>query len=1298
MLKPTAINVFSVNEAKEVSPIMMTDVPDLPHPHSMALKANLSADGQDLAIELVHQKGTGPTRRRASFRFDAMRGDMVVGPAKGNASGDHPPFNPMARRFMGLQGGGSLTAMTSADAPDGFPILRAGPAFVVTTLNQFYGKPLAAPFFVTDTTSSYFVDCKPASTTVYKTIDAPAAAAPGMTAKSTLSAVALQTSLTLASTAAAAKPWIRAEARSANYASNALTQSWAEAATPSAAEKMGLSKALGPQLSLGLQPVSATTVSTTFTPFFHPFVETFTVAIHKHGLDRLFSLDIQGSNLKGANPFNERYNPDPNQVTNSLLVEAVDFGVGTPFGVHNYELFLHLPLMLQALHVQNNRADLGLPWGARVCDLLGVETDPAEAWNFLPFREETDTPSFGELLDALASGPDDSRRQQALAQIESSQLFPFQPFRIARLRPDAMKKYAFLQVFNARFALADQHFARYTPEDVSFSLLEYLVLDAGLGRTLEVLPPAQPVPAKSYAELRPHLDEAGDAVLTVETKLGALAALGAPVAPGSGQSVNLRLAASRYFCVPPNKKLLELWERIDDRLHKIRNGLTIDGVRRPLGLFGPKIDPALMVLAAAAGGDLNIAANEAGGKERPNYRFPVLLRMAKERAERLIAINNSLLQTLKEANVEHLQAMRARHEGEMMMFIGEARQLQIEEAEQALVALAAQRAAIMVRWRHFRQQLGFDDLAEPATDTTTGIVIESGQRESSRAFKLVDGAAIQVNLATPADPTGTIQLSPNIKLQSGKILEQEREEVLLSFGAAAAQTVASHLHAVAGLIKALPNFEAAAKPMGAGAGVNIGGVNLGGAIEAGAQEVGTVGTVFGFLASNAGKQASFLWRERDFALQLRSAAAEALHVDQQIIGATKAQASRKKDKEINEQQVLRNAAVLDYLTSKFSSEDFHMTMAGELTSLQKQAWTAALDKLNEARAAFAFDFSALDVPPMPTHLWDMAPKGLLSGEALVLACQQLESAYMAHDQRRLELTRNFSLKQVNPFALMRLRETGQCSFELSKALYDMDNPGHSDRRVLDVRLSIPAVTGPYTPVSATLQLTESKSMAKDGIETTFTLPQHASVIVTSSGREDGGQFQPDRPNDRYGPLEGAGAHATFNLDLPTQLRSFSYRTIPDVIITVRYRADHGGNLDDAAAKAAASAVTAAMDASKPETARTGAFHLASARHDFPDDWRRWEMTPDQPLKLIFTRNQLPFAFQGLAKLKPDGAVVLWAAKGAPLTDNDIAAATKVTMSPRPTDPDTWDVTVPAPPVGGAPMEEAYVFLNYTVGV
>jgi len=216
-----------------------------------------------------------------------------------------------------------------------------------------------------------------------------------------------------------------------------------------------------------------------------------------------------------------------------------------------------------------------------------VETDPAEAWKFLPFRRASDTLSFAELLDSLSAEPNDPKRKAALAQIEASQLYPFQPFRIARLRPDAMKKYAYLQVFNARWEMAEQDFRLYTPESVDRALLNYLVLDASLGLRPEVLP-AQAVPAKTYAELRPHLDATGDAVLTIESKLGALSALGAPVAPGSSQAASLRLVASRYFCVPPNQKLLELWDKVADRLYKIRNGLTIDGMRRPLGPFRPQ--------------------------------------------------------------------------------------------------------------------------------------------------------------------------------------------------------------------------------------------------------------------------------------------------------------------------------------------------------------------------------------------------------------------------------------------------------------------------------------------------------------------------------------------------------------------------------------------------------------------------------------------------------------------------------------------------------------------------------------
>ena len=46
------------------------------------------------------------------------------------------------------------------------------------------------------------------------------------------------------------------------------------------------------------------------------------------------------------------------------------------------------------------------------------------------------------------------------------------------------------------------------------------------------------------------------------------------------------------FCIPPNDELLAYWDRVEDRLYKIRNCMDIAGVRRRLELFAPEIDPA----------------------------------------------------------------------------------------------------------------------------------------------------------------------------------------------------------------------------------------------------------------------------------------------------------------------------------------------------------------------------------------------------------------------------------------------------------------------------------------------------------------------------------------------------------------------------------------------------------------------------------------------------------------------------------------------------------------------------------
>jgi hypothetical protein len=55
--------------------------------------------------------------------------------------------------------------------------------------------------------------------------------------------------------------------------------------------------------------------------------------------------------------------------------------------------------------------------------------------------------------------------------------------------------------------------------------------------------------------------------------------------------------------------------------------------------------------------------------------------------------------------------------------------------------------------------------------------------------------------------------------------------------------------------------------------------------------------------------------------------------------------------------------------------------------------------------------------------------------------KRMEVAFLDQNRRELEITRRLSLRQLDPLALARLREEGQCEFELPEAVFDLDFPG-----------------------------------------------------------------------------------------------------------------------------------------------------------------------------------------------------------------------------------------------------------------
>ena len=203
--------------------------------------------------------------------------------------------------------------------------------------------------------------------------------------------------------------------------------------------------------------------------------------------------------------------------------------------------------------------------------------------------------------------------------------------------------------------------------------------------------------------------------------------------------------------------------------------------------------------------------------------------------------------------------------------------------------------------------------------------------------------------------------------------------------------------------------------------------------------------------------------------------------------------------------------------------------------------------------------------------WENRRKGLLAGERLYLDLKRLETAYYEKNKRDYEITKHFSLMMINPQALIQLRESGTCEFDISELLFDLDFPGQYFRRIKSVSITLPCVVGPYTSVSAKLTLLKNRIRRNGNSQASYDYTgledkkfQHNLVgmqsIATSQAQGDSGLFELNFRDERYLPFEGAGAISTWRLELPTEFHQFDYDSISDVILHMNYTAREGGDL------------------------------------------------------------------------------------------------------------------------------------------
>lgn len=257
----------------------------------------------------------------------------------------------------------------------------------------------------------------------------------------------------------------------------------------------------------------------------------------------------------------------------------------------------------------------------------------------------------------------------------------------------------------------------------------------------------------------------------------------------------------------------------------------------------------------------------------------------------------------------------------------------------------------------------------------------------------------------------------------------------------------------------------------------------------------------------------------------------------------------------------------------------------------------------------------------------------------------MEMSYLELNQREYEITKHISLAMLDPVALIALRETGTCSISIPEALLDLDYPGHYLRRIKNVSVTMPCVTGPYTGVNCTLTLLKSsirqgstllngtqyaRDMTNDDLRFTDSFGAIQS-IVTSSGQNDTGLFETNLRDERYLPFEGAGVISDWRIEVPNDFRAFDYDTISDVVLHLRYTARAAGSSLKTQALAE---LQEAINAIAQTETEQGLARLFSLRYEFPTEWCRFlnpvGTTAQNIFKVTLSKDRFPFLFQGKA--------------------------------------------------------------------
>ncbi|WP_328418424.1 hypothetical protein OG470_32475 [Micromonospora sp. NBC_00389] len=978
----------------------------------------------------------------------------------------------------------------------------------------------------------------------------------------------------------------------------------------------------------------ADTKSFVFENHFHPYVGMLVDRLNQQSVDGLLDLACQQVR---ESFFDKIYDPNdpstPGEDPRFKVVcspKNIDVSESGPYSVYNWELFFHAPLAIAVHLSKNQRFAEAQRWFHHIFD--PTETDatapvPDRFWKFVRFRcpQPGDMPRVDELVAVLSRPPSDLGDEErklldsAAKSYEGLRREPFRPHRVARTRVVAYQYYVVMKYLDNLIAWGDGLFRLDTAESINEATQLYVLASNILGPRPQEVPRHRSAPRMSYRQLKDAgLQSFGNALVELENQLP-FARTPAPTPAGASASATplLGIGRSLYFCVPRNDHLVGYWDTVADRLFKIRNCQDITGTARQLSLFAPAPDPGLLARATAAG--IDIAAAVAGTRAPTSpVRAALLIQKALEIAAEVKSAGAALLSAMDKRDGEELARLRQGHEIGMARLTRDVRFLGWKEAEANTEALLRTRAMTFARYRHFQLLLGrpeseVDKLRDigltrqPVTEETFPQVLQ--QLVGQYATAIVQESRPAPRLARDGDPQvqagaqsqGSLDLIPNEFAELNVHLPMVRNM----------QERATTIDVIYGVLGMLPNMGIDLEPLGIGGHVEYGGPllssvgrTLATAIRGAAEQVSHDG-------SRAAKIAGYQRRDLDFVQASNQAALELMQNGRQLIAALVREQAARRDYDVAGDQIRLAKQVDSFLATKDTNTELYTWLRGEVARSFAELYRTAVDVARSAEQAVKRELMRPEIDDKTfigySH-WDTGRRGLQAGERLHHDLIQLQLAYIENNRREFEMTTHVSLRMLDPHALLELRSCGACQFTVPEWLYDLETTGHYLRRIRTVALSLPAVTGPYTSIAATLSLQHSsirreprlldgKYTRAPGEDSRFLdYPGTLESVVTSSAVRDSGLFDVAARDERYLPFEGAGAISTWALSLPGDLRTFDYTSISDAVLHISYTSRPGVRSD--------AVVTDLRERFAAVDGKALARSL-SLRHDFPSEWARF---------------------------------------------------------------------------------------------